>query len=143
MLRFIGLAAAMLLTVTQAEALMPPWVYRDARANAPYHVQIAVSRVMEPAQTPGACAVAGDVVEAFRDATGKLPKGTPVSFPVSCMRPGDKVPIGGTMWTTVENLKQARFVEVYLVAAGQGYTSALDQMRIIAAPSESPQFPVD
>jgi hypothetical protein len=122
---------------------MAPEYYRKARAEAPHHVQVEIALVSAPEDGPGDCTVEGRVVEAFKDATGKLKKDTPVSFPVACYHEGDRVPVGGVMWTEVDALQQAKYIEVYLVDAGEGYDVALWQSKIIAAPSAAPQFPVD
>jgi hypothetical protein len=128
---------------TGAEALMAPQYYQKARADAPYHVQIAVTHVAVPSTTPGNCTIEGKVVQIFRNASGKLAPGASIGFGIACMRPGDKVLIGGTMWTEVDALSKARYVEAYLVDAGAGFDVALWQSRIIDAPSSTPQFPVD
>ncbi len=84
---------------TSAHALMAPEFYRQARADAPFHVQVAIDKVTPPATGPGNCIVGGKIAEVFRDAGNKLPVGTPVSFAVACHRQGEQVPIGGAMWT--------------------------------------------
>ena len=85
---FVGLA-------TSAHALMAPEFYRQARADAPFHVQVAIDKVTPPATGPGNCFVEGKIAEVFRDAGNKLPAGTPVSFSVACHREGEQVPVGG------------------------------------------------
>jgi hypothetical protein len=126
-----------------ASALMAPEYYQKARAEAPYHVQVEIALVSAPEEGPGDCTVEGTVVEVFKDATGKLKKGTPVSFAVACYNEADRLPIGGVMWTKADALQQAKYIEVYLVDAAEGFDVALWQSKIIAAPSAQPQFPVD
>lgn len=126
-----------------AHALMPPETYRKARAEAAYHVQIAVTKVDAPRHGPGDCYVEGQVLEIFKDASGKLAKDAVVGFPVACRRAGDRVPIGGTLWLDTDALEKADYIEVYLNAAGEGYVPALWNYRIIAQPSATPQLPVD
>jgi len=128
---------------TSAHALMAPEYYRQARADAPYHLQVAISRVEPPPSGPGACTVDGKIAEIFKDTSAKLTVGAPIRFPIACHRPGDRVLIGGTIWTDVEALMSARYIEVYLVDAGAGLEPALWQSRIIDASSSTPQLPVD
>jgi hypothetical protein len=60
------------LIVYEAEAVMPPQVYQQVREQATYHVQVQVTRVVPPAQTPGECLTSGEVVRIFRDKSGEL-----------------------------------------------------------------------
>lgn len=136
-------ACLLIVLSTSAHALMAPEYYRQARAEAPFHLQVAIDKVTPPAQGPGNCLVEGKVAEVFKDAGNKLPAGTPVSFSVACHREGEPVPIGGTMWTDTDALQSAKFIEAYLVPGVDGYAVAMWNSKIIAAPSKTPQFPVD
>jgi hypothetical protein len=138
-----SLASLLILFATSAHALMAPEFYRQARADALFHVQVAIDKVTPPAKGPGSCMVEGKVAEVFKDAGNKLPAGAPVSFSVACHRNGEAVPIGGTMWTDTDALQSAKFIEVYLVPGVDGYAVAMWNSKIIAAPSKAPQFPVD
>jgi len=138
-----GIVLWLCLPAGAAHALMAPEYYRQARAEAPYHVQVAIDKVTLPDSEIGSCLVAGRVVEAFKDDGGRLAVDTPVSFGVACYRDNAEMPIGGVLWTRLEALKSARFIEVYLVEDGQGFDVALWNSRIISAPSDEPQFPVD
>src|SRR3989442_10348457 len=95
--RVIALSALVGLGISVAEAVMPPWVYQQAREQATYHVQVKVTRVDSPAMTPGECDTTGEVVRIFRDRSGELRVGTTLGFSVSCMRPGDSMVVGGTL----------------------------------------------
>ena len=99
------IACLLLLLTTSAHALMAPEFYRQARADAPFHVQVAIDKVTPPA-APGNCIVEGKIAEVFRDSGNKLPVGTPVSFSVACHGGGEKVPIGGAKWTDTAALDQ-------------------------------------
>ncbi len=131
------------LLATGAFAVMPPEVYQKARMEAPLHVQVAISDVAVPEATPSACIVSGKIVRIFRDTAGVLSLGDPVEFPVSCSRAGDRVPIGGVLWTNADALAEARFIEAYLIQSGPSFDVALYQSRIIAAPSEAPELASD
>ncbi len=143
MQRLLFMMIGLFALATGAEALMAPQYYQKARADAPYHVQVAVTHVALPSTTPGSCGIEGKIVQIFRNASGKLKTGADIAFPIACTRPGDQVLLGGTMWTDADALSQARYIEAYLVDAGDGFDVALWQSRIIAAPSPAPQFPVD
>ena len=132
-----------LLGVGLAHAVMPPWVYQEARAQAPYHIQVAIDDVTVPAKTPGDCQVSGKVVEIFRDTSGKLSNDQSIVFPVACIDSDDRAFPGGTIWTNVDKLKNAHFIEVYLVDTDNGFDTAKWQSRIIDKPSPEPQFPVE
>lgn len=123
--------------------MLAPEYYCKARAEAPYHVQVAITRIAPPASGAGACAVEGTIAKIFRDTPSKLAEGMPISFPIPCSRSGERVPIGGTIWTDTDVLMHAKYIEAYLVTAGAGYETALWQSKIIAAPSATPQLPVD
>ncbi len=132
----------LLLLTTSARALMAPEFYRQARADAPFHVQVAIDKVTPPA-APGNCIVEGKIAEVFKDAGNKLPVGTPVSFSVACHREGEQVPIGGAKWTDTAALTSAKYIEAYLTPGVDGFAVAMWNSKIIDAPSKTPQYPVD
>jgi hypothetical protein len=123
-----------------AFAVMPPWVYERARETAMQHLQVRVLRVVGPPETPGECRVTGEVARIFRDRSAVVTLGTPLDFTVSCSKPGDTVPIGGTLWTDYEELVLAKYLEVFLDSDESGYHVALWQSRIIETPTEGPTF---
>jgi hypothetical protein len=120
------------------EAVMPPWVYEQARDQATYHLQIKVTRVTSSARTPGECETSGEVVRIFRDRSGGLRLGTPLAFAVSCSRRGDTPMPGGTLWTDHDALMRAKYLEAFLNRTDGRYQVALWQSRIIEAPTERP-----
>jgi len=83
-------------------AMMAPNVYQQARDTAMYHVQVKVRNVT------GNCDVTGEVVRIFRDPTGTLTKGAPLTFTVSCHKPGNPVTVGGALWTDYDSLMKAK-----------------------------------
>jgi hypothetical protein len=136
------IACLLLILTTSARALMAPEFYRQARADAPFHVQVAIDKVTPPA-APGNCIVEGKIAEVFKDAGNKLPVGTPVSFSVACHREGEQVPIGGAKWTDTAALTSAKYIEAYLTPGVDGFAVAMWNSKIIDAPSKTPQYPVD
>jgi hypothetical protein len=143
MRRFIAGGCLLVLLAASAQALMAPEFYRQARADAAFHVQVAVDKVTPPAKGPGSCLIEGKIATVFRDAGNKLPVGAPVSFSIACHRDGEQVPIGGAKWTDTETLKNAKYIEAYLVPGVDGYAVAMWNSKIISAPSPTPQYPVD
>jgi hypothetical protein len=123
--------------------MMAPEYYRNARAEAPYHVQIAITKVDAPRQGPGSCSVTGQVLEIFKNATGKLAKDMLIDFTVACHRKGDTVPVGGTVWLDTDELEHADYMEVYLTDADEGFAVALWNYELIPRLSSTPQLPVD
>src|SRR5262245_41326644 len=96
MRRILGSALVSLVLGGGAQALMAPEYYQKARAAAQYHVQIDITKVEAPREGAGTCAVEGQVLEIFKDATGKLAKDQTIGFSVACHRKNEIVPIGGT-----------------------------------------------
>ncbi len=141
--RIVRVAIALLFMTGAALALMPPEVYRKARAEAAYHVQIAITKVDAPRQGPGGCLVEGQVVKIFKDADDALKMDQIVGFPVACHRRGESVPIGGTIWLDTDQLEKAEYIEVYLNRDADGFTPALWNYQIIPKPSDEPLMPVE
>lgn len=129
-----------LLLPSLALAVMPAWVYQEARDTAMHYVQVKVLSVKAPAKTPGDCSVTGEVVRIFRDKSATLKIGTRLEFMVSCARRSDPPLIGGTLWTDYDQLMNAKYLEVFLNKNDGRYEVALWQSRIIEAPTDEPAF---
>ncbi|MBI1651221.1 hypothetical protein [Hyphomicrobium sulfonivorans] len=142
-LRGVWAAVLLALLCGGVHAMMAPEYYRSARQEAPFHVQVAIEKMTPPETALGRCLVAGKVIETFKDETGRLPLGTALSFGVACYRANAKVPVGAAIWTPLEALMIAGFIEVYLVERDDGFDVALWNTRIIDAPSAKPQFSAD
>jgi hypothetical protein len=143
MRRIVPSVGWLLLLAGAASAMMAPEFYRKARAEAPYHVQIAITKVDAPRVGPGTCGVEGQVLEIFKDATGKLAKDMVIGFSVACYRRGETLPVGGVVWLEIDALEQADYMEVYLADAANGFEVPLWNYRLIPKPSSAPQFPVE
>jgi hypothetical protein len=133
----------LVLLTASAYALMPPEVYRNARAEAPYHVQVAITKVDAPRKGPGDCGVEGQVLRIFKNATGRLANDMIVGFTVACHREGEVVPIGGTIWLDTDALEKADYMEVYLADTAEGFSVPLWNYKLIPKLSDTPQFPVE
>ena len=143
MQRILSWALLCALVGGQAYALMAPEYYQKARGEAQYHVQIDITKVEAPRTGAGTCAVEGQVLQIFKDATGKLAKDQIIGFTVSCRRKDDKVPIGGMLWLDTDALEKADYMEVYLNDAADGFDVALWNYKLIPKLSAAPQLPVD
>ena len=143
MQRILSWAVMCALVGGQAYALIAPEYYRKARAEAQYHVQIDITKVEAPRQGPGTCAVEGQVLQIFKDATGKLAKDQIIGFTVACHRQGDTVPVGGTLWLDTDALENADYMEVYLDAAADGFDVAMWNYKLIPKISDTPQLRFD
>jgi hypothetical protein len=108
-------------------AMMPPYVYEEARNEAADVVVIAVQNVIAP-ETYGVCEVQG-IVHAVERGT-RYAEGEPITLKVDCLRSGAAadVPVGGTIWQDVEALTQSRFGRAYLNEDGTIVLSQYEQL---------------
>ena len=97
-----------------------------------------MTHVRPPEEGMGNCAVTGEVVSVFR---GDLGAGDVIKFDVSCYAYGE-LPDGGTLWTDVDALRNARFLEAFM-SAGPNPHVILDQIEIIVAPRGQPYCDTD
>lgn len=133
----------LLIGMSLAHAVLPPEVYQEARAEAPFHIQVAVEDVTVPDTTPGDCTVSGKILRIFRDTPGTLADDQQITFPIACNRSDSEVFPGPVLWTATQELTDARYIEVYLVEGEHGLATAKWQSRIIEEPSSQPQLPVE
>ena len=94
--------------------MVPPEYMEAARRRAAMHLQVEVVEVNVPEKTPCYCEVEAKVRRIFDDHLGLLEPGQTVLLDVACVRRGDEVASNRTLWTRVEDLKVARFLEVYM-----------------------------
>ncbi|MFP2929376.1 hypothetical protein ACLESO_30100 [Pyxidicoccus sp. 3LG] len=119
---------------------LPAYEYARAAVDAALHVQVEIERVELPPGTSGEAVVVGRVARVFRGAPELL--SSRISFEVSCLREDDDdAPPGGTRWTHVEDLKQAKVIETYLDRDDQGrFHVPLWQSFIINEVTDTPLF---
>src|SRR6266571_2966890 len=94
--------------------MVPPEDMEAARRRAAMHLQVEVVEVFVPAKTPCYCEVQATIRRIFDDRLGLLEVGQTVALDIACVRSGDVVTSSRSLWTRVEDLKVARFLEVYL-----------------------------
>ncbi|ABS67886.1 hypothetical protein Xaut_2644 [Xanthobacter versatilis] len=123
----LGLGLACLLAWTgAATALMPPYVYENARNDAKSVIVIAVDEVAVTPHPFGTCTVTGTVKKVERGTTYST--GQKVELGVPCAKPNASPPLGGTIYQDVDRLKASRFGRAYLDAAGQVVLSQYEQL---------------
>ena len=146
--KFLGLARAFLFGLVSstgaALAIMPPGAYADLLSTADIHLQLKIIErdLLAPSGNDagyGTCGISGIVVHVFR---GPARVGDEVSFGVPCVHEGAQdSPVGGAVYTSIERLGVAEFLEVVLTIGGDGiYALAAQGMgaTIIEHPSTEP-----
>lgn len=117
----------------------PPRVFRDARLKSEFHLQIAIESVQIVDKTPGLCSVAGRIARVFR---GNIAVGTPISMDVDCKKEGETVRPGQIIWTDVDKLMAAKYIEAFVNRGPYGFQHSLWQFAIIPELTEKPTIPL-
>ncbi len=113
--------------ILPASAMMPPYVYEDARTNAADIVVIEVQSVTTPI-TFGECEVRG-VVHGVERGT-RYEVGNPITLAVDCLTDwGSEGPItGGTIWQDSEEMKSSAYGRAFLDETGAVSYSQYEQL---------------
>lgn len=122
----VGVAVWLALGAGPAAALMPPYVYENARRDAASVVVLRVRKVTTPAGGYGACRVSGVVRKVER---GPLRPGMVLRLDVPCVKPGAQPPLGGTIYQPVAALVRAPYGRAWLDAGGLVVLSQYEQLR--------------
>jgi hypothetical protein len=127
--------------------------YEDVRRDAPLHVQVRIAKVTPPAATPGECRVEGEIVRVFRNRIPELERrlaqiqhreppvrqpdvlGRRIELTIHCAADGDRLPLGGALWTPLTRLTKARYAEAFLDG---GLRIVRDQIMIIREATDAP-----
>jgi hypothetical protein len=129
-----GLAAvAGVLVAGSASAMMPPHVYEEGRANAPYHLEVTIVAMIASDEAIDTCRIEAEVVAVARDDSAVLAPGDPIAFDVDCLRADadpNQIP-DCVFFEQVEQLVVGVRLDVYLEDAGFGYAVVLGQVDII------------
>ncbi|MGE0724722.1 MAG: hypothetical protein AB7O45_10120 [Alphaproteobacteria bacterium] len=136
--RTILLALAVLAVGPATAQTFSQRFYRDARLKSEFHVQFEIDSVRVPSETPGLCVVTGKIRKVFR---GPVKPGEPVNLDYACKKAADKPKPGATLWTDVEDLVPAKFVEAYLNRGPYGYAIALWQTKLVPELTDKAQLP--
>ena len=122
-----ALAFAVVVAAGPAAALMPPYVYENARRDAVSVIVLRVQTVTTPAGGYGACRVKGVVRKVERGAAFR--PGTAVALEVPCLRAGAQPPLGGTIYQPVDTLVKAKYGRAWLDAEGHVVVSQYEQLK--------------
>ncbi|QRG07366.1 hypothetical protein EZH22_02835 [Xanthobacter dioxanivorans] len=112
-----------------AHALMPPYVYENARADAKSVIVIAVEKVDAPRREFGTCTVSGTVKVVERGTA--FTAGQKVEIAVSCARKDASPPLGGTIYQQQETLVKSKFGRAWLDADGKVVLSQYEQLAAV------------
>lgn len=122
-----------------------PDYWPKARRDAPVHLQMALQ--VRPTRV-NSMAI-GPVVQVFRDDTGRVRVGQEIAFRVDCFDPGARAEPGPPVLgkqrfrVSLEWLKAARYLEVYLRPHQGGYEVVWDQVTPLVRRTRVPMNPVD
>lgn len=126
MRRIVPAVATMVCVASPAWALMPPYVYENARRDAASVVVVRVITVTTPAGGYGVCQVNGVVRRVERGAAYK--PGMALMLDVPCVKAGAQPPLGGTIYQPVETLAKSRYGRAWLNTQGQIVVSQYQQV---------------
>lgn len=137
-----GVAAILALVLVVGAGILPalaqgfpPRVFRDARLKSEFHIQLAVDSVRIVEKTPGICAVAGRIERVFR---GNVAVGTPITLDLDCKKESETVRPGQIIWTDVDKLMAAKYIEAFVNRGPFGFQHSLWQLALLDAPTEKP-----
>lgn len=95
--------------------MMAPLIYEQARAEAPFHVQIWCGRLEPPSKSGRTIRVTGRIVRIFRNTDRSLHWGQRVSFMIPIINAGSDAPtLDGTIRHAWETVGPARYLEAFL-----------------------------
>lgn len=131
----VSAVAGALACAVAASAVLPPQAYIDARHAAVHHLQARIDGVEGPGSgvDHGACLVDVEVLAVFR---GGHQPGDRLTLAIDCAKPGANLPAGPVLWTSLQAIQQAGYVEAYLDADG---SVAGWQTVLLSAPSDEPE----
>lgn len=116
----------MVLGCTPALALMPPYVYENARRDAASIIVLEVKAVTPPDAGYGECRVEGAVRVVERGTAFK--PGNTVRIDVPCVKPNTQPLIGGTIYQPTETLSASKYGRAWLDGEGRVVLSQYEQL---------------
>jgi hypothetical protein len=125
--------------------MMAPFIYEQARANAPFHVQIWRGRVESLPNDDGSIRVTGRIVRIFRNSDRSLHWGQRVSFsvPIISHTRSDNPTLDGTIRHAWETVGRARYLEAFLESWEGEIHLVCSQVAPIRHPTRWPACPSD
>lgn len=134
--RFLGIAVAagLLALPGAALAVLPPYVYLEARASADTHLQVQVTRVRK-ASRDNACRIEGRALSVWK---GSVKTGDKVLFSLPCRFGSTPVMPGPTLWFDPSVLKPGMVLEGFFESGDGNLRPARDQVFGVKAASAQP-----
>ena len=129
------LAAGLVGVPGTALAVLPPYVYLEARASAAVHLQVQVTRVRKVSRE-NACRMEGRALAVWK---GPVKTGDAVRFVLPCRFASTPVMPGPTLWFDPSGLKPGQVLEGFFVSAEGGLRPAQDQVFRVRAASAQPR----
>ena len=130
----LAVAGGFLAAPGAALAVLPPYVYLDARASADVHLQVQVSRVHKVTRE-NVCRVEGRALAVWR---GSVKTGDKVSFNLPCRFASTPVMPGPTLWFDPSRLKSGLVLEGFFELAEGRLRPARDQVFGVSAATSQP-----
>ena len=98
-----------------AYAVMPPYVYEEARNTSPIQAHVRIIKVDKPTKNKD-CKTQAVVEKIFRNKDNDLKEKETITFNISCYRRRDEnsIGVGGRLWQAYETLKNSSYLEVFL-----------------------------
>jgi hypothetical protein len=128
--------------------MMRPEAYRQARLDAPIHAQMRVVKLGDaPVGGYGACTLTAHVERIFRDTNQALPKDKDLDIAVEVFNdtvdPKTLRPprLSGALYKAWSKVSIAKFVEVYLQPASDGFKIVHSQIGLLDEATETPACP--
>jgi hypothetical protein len=128
------LAAGLVALPGAALAVLPPYVYLEARASATVHLQVQVTRVRKVSRE-NACRIEGRALAVWK---GPLKTGDALRFVLPCRFASTPVMPGPTLWFDPSDLKPGQVLEGFFESSEGGLRPAQDQVFRVRAASAQP-----
>ena len=118
--------------------MMSPHAYENARANAPFHIQLWRFNRNDPQKNSGSLLVTGRIVRIFRNPAGFLHWGQRVSFAIPVIDRKQVPMTGGTIYHSRERIGPACYLEAFLESWEGQINLVYSQVAAISHPTLRP-----
>lgn len=118
--------------------MMAPFVYEQARANAPFHVQLFRYNMAKASDDATAVRATCRILRIFRNEGGSLHFGQKIHFAIPIINRAGSPVLDGTIRLDWFHLFQARFWEAFLECWDGGFHLVHSQIAPIQCPSRHP-----
>ena len=120
--------------------MMAPFVYEEARADAPIHVQLWQPAGLKQPRRGTSVRTTTRVVRIFRDRDRALYLGKRISFHVPVVTPigSDGPELSGTIYHDWDRMGRAHWLEAFMESSDDGFDLVLSQIVAIRHPTRRP-----